>query len=215
VSAGLLGGVLGLALLDALNPATIACVALLLVAPSRRPLRTAASFVLGAYLTVLVLGATVHAGAGLLDDTSVVRRVALTVAAVLVLAAAARRLRDRQRAAVSLLAWVGPWSAVPLGVLVTGADLPNAFPYLDAIERLVAAQLPQGQALLVLAGYAALYALPCALLVLGAALTWSRVQPRLHALFERFGRAGTVPASRPAAAGLAAVGLGVLAFAWA
>lgn len=215
MSATLLSGILGLALLDALNPATIACVALLLVAPSQRPLRTAGAFVLGAYLTVLVLGVTVHAGAAVLDDTIVIRRVGLTVAAVLVLVTAARRLRDRQRAAVSLPAWVGPWSAVPLGVLVTGADLPNAFPYLVAIERLVAAQVPQAHALLVLAGYAAVYVLPCALLVLGAALSWSRVQPRLRALFERFGRARTIPASGPAAAGLATVGLGVLAFAWA
>ena len=206
---------LGLALLDALNPATIACVALLLVAPSRRPLQTAAAFVLGAYLTVLGLGAAVHTGAAVLGDTSVVRRVGLSVAAALVLVAAVRRLHHRERAAVSLPGWIGPWSAVPLGVLVTGADLPNAFPYLVAIERLVAAQVPQGQALLVLAGYAAVYVLPCALLVLGATLTWSRVQPRLQALFERFGTARTVPASRPAAAGLAAVGIGVLAFAWA
>lgn len=215
MSAALLGGVLGLALLDALNPATIACVALLLVAPSKRPLPTAAAFVVGAYLTVLGLGAAVHSGAAVLGDTSVVRRVGLSVAAALVLIAAVRRLRHRERAAVSLPGWVGPWSAVPLGVLVTGADLPNAFPYLVAIERLVAAQVPHGQALLVLAGYAAVYVLPCALLVLGATLTWSRVQPRLQALFERFGTARTVPASRPAAAGLAAVGLAVLGFAWA
>lgn len=215
MSAALLSGVFGLALLDALNPATIACVALLLVAPSRRPLRTAAAFVTGAYVTVLGLGAAVHSGAAVLGDTSVVRRVGLSVAAVLVLVAAARRLRDRDRGPVSLPGRVGPWSAVPLGVVVTGADLPNAFPYLVAIERLVAAQVPQGQALLVLAGYAAVYVLPCALLVLGAALTWSRVEPRLRALFDRFGTARTVRASRPAAAGLAAVGLGVLAFAWA
>lgn len=128
MSAALVSGILGLALLDALNPATIACVALLLVAPSRRPLPTAGAFVLGAYLTVLVLGATVHAGAAVLDDTTGVRRVGLTIAAVLVLVAAARRLRDRRRDAVSLPAWIGPWTAMPLGVLVTGADLPNAFP---------------------------------------------------------------------------------------
>ena len=215
MSATLLGGVLGLALLDALNPATIACVALLLVAPSKRPLRTAAAFVVGASLTVLVLGVAVHAGAAVLGDTGVVRRVGLSLAAVLLLVAAVRRLRDRDRSAVSLPGWVGPWTALPLGALVTGADLPNAFPYLVAIERLVAAQVPQGQALLVLCGYAAVYVLPCALLVLGAALTWSRVEPRLQAVFVRFGTARTVAASRRAAAGLAAVGLGVLAFAWA
>jgi hypothetical protein len=57
--------------------------------------------------------------------------------------------------------------------------------------------------------------LPCVLLVLGAAVTWSRVQPRLQAVFVRFGTARTVAASRSAAAGLAAIALGVLAFAWA
>ena len=143
MSPALLVGVLGLALLDALNPATIACVALLLVAPSKRPLRTATAFVVGAFLTVLLLGITVHSGAAVLGDTTVVRRVGLSVAAVLLLVAAVRRLRDRERGTVSLPGWVGPWTAVPLGVLVTGADLPNAFPYLIAIERLVAAQVPQ------------------------------------------------------------------------
>ena len=210
----LLSGIVGLALLDALNPATIACVALLLVSPSRAPLRTAAAFVVGAYLTVLALGTTVLGGAAVLGDTTVVRRVALTVAGLLVLVAAVRRLRTRHRRAVALPGWVGPWTAAPLGVLVTGADLPNAFPYLVAIERLVAARVPEGQALLVLAGYAAVYVLPCALLVLGASLTWRRLQPRLEALFARFGTAREVPASRAAATGLAAVGLGVLAFAW-
>lgn len=215
MSATLLGGIAGLALLDALNPATIACVALLLASPSRQPLRTAAAFVVGAYLTVLVLGVAVLGGAAALGDTAVVRRVGLTVAAALVLLSAARRLRARHRAAVAMPSWVGPWTAAPLGVLVTGADLPNAFPYLVAIERLVAAQVTEGQALLVLVGYAAVYVLPCALLVAGAALTWRRVRPRLKGLFARYGTARDVPASRLAAAGLAVVGVGVLAFAWA
>ena len=109
----------------------------------------------GAYLTVPVLGAAVLGGAAALGDTAVVRRVGLTLAAVLVLVAAVRRLRTRHRRAVSLPGWVGPWTAVPLGVLVTGADLPNAF-----------------------------------------------------------GSARDVAAGRSAAAGLTAVGLGLLAFAW-
>ena len=134
---------------------------------------------------------------------------------MLVLVAAVRRLRARHRAAVALPSWVGPWTAVPLGVLVTGADLPNAFPYLVAIERLVAAEVPPAQALLVLAAYAALYVLPCALLVLGATLAWSRLHPRLQRVYDRFGTARAVPASRRAAAGLAAVGLGILTLAWA
>lgn len=140
-------------MLDALNPTTIACVALLLVSPSRAPLRTAAAFVLGAWLTVLVLVA-VHTGAAALGDTGVVWRVGLSLAAGLLLVAGARRLRRRPRAAVGVPRWVGPWTAVPLGVLVTGADLPNAFPYLIVIERLVAAGVPQLQTVAVLAGYA-------------------------------------------------------------
>ncbi|MFC7484327.1 hypothetical protein ACFQX7_35850 [Luedemannella flava] len=57
MTAALLAGVAGLALLDALNPATLAGVALLLLAPMARPVLAAAGFVAGAYLTVLALGA--------------------------------------------------------------------------------------------------------------------------------------------------------------
>ena len=64
MSATLLAGVTGLALLDALNPATIAGVALLLLAPLAHPVRAAAGFVAGAYLTVLGLGALMYVAAG-------------------------------------------------------------------------------------------------------------------------------------------------------
>ena len=57
MSAELIGGLLGLAALDALNPATIAGVALPLLAPIARPEASAAAFVTGAYLTVLAAGA--------------------------------------------------------------------------------------------------------------------------------------------------------------
>ncbi len=50
-------------------------------------------------------------GASLLGDRSVVRRAALTIAAVLVQLTAARRLRTRRRAAVSLPGWVRLWTA--------------------------------------------------------------------------------------------------------
>jgi uncharacterized membrane protein len=211
VTPELLAQVAGLALIDALNPATVATVALLLLAPLRRPVGTAVSFVVGAYATVLAAGAGVLLGAGsaasgLAGGTAWVRRVALVLAATMLAVAAVRRLRTRRRAAVSLPSWVGPWAALPLAVLVTGADLPNAFPYVVAVERLLAADVGAGTGLLVLAGYALVYVLPCLLLVVGAsALGPQRVAARLRPLHARFGAARTVPASVPAALGLGAL----------
>jgi cytochrome c biogenesis protein CcdA len=218
VTPALLAGVLGLALLDALNPATIGGVALILLAPVRRPLTSAAAFVAGAYLTVLGLGLAVYAGAGAAADAVTggivwVRRIALGLAAVLLLVAAARRLRSRYRSAVTLPSWFGPWTAAPLGVLVTGADLPNAFPYLIAIERLVSADVPAGSGVAVLAGYSVVYCLPCLVLLgLGAAHGGS-VRRRLGAVYERIGSARTVPRSVPAALGLVTLAAGVTALA--
>jgi hypothetical protein len=214
----LLGGLLGLAALDALNPATIAGVALLLLAPIARPHASAAAFVIGAYLTVLAVGtiALLAAGAafdGVSAGLEWLRRLAFGVAAVLVLRAASRRLRTWTRPAVRLPQWVSPASAGPLGVLMTGADLPNAFPYLIAIERLVSADVPAGSGIAVLAGYSVVYCLPCLVLLgLGAAHGGS-VRRRLGAVYERIGSARTVPRSVPAALGLGLLAAGVTALA--
>jgi hypothetical protein len=218
MSAALLAGILGLALLDALNPATIGGVALILLAPLRRPVACAAAFVAGAYLTVLALGLAVFAGAGAAADAVTggvtwVRRIALGLAAVLLVVAALRRLRSRHRGAVTLPAWFGPWTAAPLGVLVTGADLPNAFPYLVAIERLVTADVPFGAGVAVLAGYSLVYCLPCLVLLALGATHGGSVRRRLGAVYERIGSARTVPRSIPAALGLVALAAGVTAFA--
>jgi hypothetical protein len=64
MSAALLLGIVGLALLDALNPATILSVTLILVAAPRRPGLTALAAVSGAALTVFTLGALLYLSAG-------------------------------------------------------------------------------------------------------------------------------------------------------
>ncbi len=214
----LLAGIAGLALLDALNPATIGGVALILLAPLQRPVACAAAFVAGAYLTVLALGVAVYSGAGAAADAVTggvtwVRRIALGLAAVLLLLAAVRWLRSRHRRAVTLPAWFGPWTAAPLGVLLTGADLPNAFPYLIAIERLVSAGVPTGQGVAVLAGYALVYCAPCLVLLGLGASHGKAVRRRLSGLYERIGTARTVPRSIPAALGLVVLAGGVTALA--
>jgi hypothetical protein len=207
VTAALLAGIAGLAALDSLNPATIAGVALILLAPLPRRVVTALAYVTGAYLAVLSVGVAAYTGADLAADAlngglMWVRRGGLGLAALLLLVAAVRRLRPRQRSAVVLPRWFGPWTAAPVGGLVTAADLPNAFPYLIAVERLVTAGVPFGSGLWVLAGYAVVYCLPCLVLLTVGTAHGERVRRRLRRVYDRIGQARTVPRSVPAALSL-------------
>ncbi len=218
MSVALLVGIAGLALLDALNPATIAGVALLLLAPLRKPVRTAAAFVVGAYLTVFVVGAVIYLGADAAADAVSggliwLRRVAFTVAAVALAVAGLRRLRARVRPAVTVPSWVTPATAAPLGLLMTGADLPNAFPYFIAIERLVHADPGTGLALLVLAGYALVYCLPCLILLAAGAARGDRVRRRLRGVYDRLGAEKPQPPSWSVSLGYLAAAGAVLALA--
>lgn len=207
LTAGLVAAIAGLAALDSLNPATIAGVALIMLAPVRRQATTALAYVAGAYAIVLAVGTGLFVGGGQLGEAmqggaAWVRRGALLLAAVILLVSAVRRLRTRKRAAVALPRWFGPWTAGPLGVLATGADLPNAFPYLVAIERLTAAGVSTGVGITVLALYALVYCLPC-LLLLMAGLVWrGHITARLQRVYERLGAERIQRRSIPAAGGL-------------
>jgi cytochrome c biogenesis protein CcdA len=211
MSAALLLTVTGLALVDSLNPATILGVGLILVLASRSPVPSALAYVLGAYATVLGLGLALYlaadAAAGVVEGGLVwVRRIAFGLAALLLLRAAVARLRPSRRRAVALPAWFSPWTALPLGVVVTGADLPNAFPYAIAIERMVSAGVEPPAGVLVLAAYSFVYCLPCLVLLVAGVVWGERVRARLVGLHARFGRARELPRSVPTA-----LGLGVLA----
>ena len=209
----LAAGIAGLAMLDSINPATIAGVALILLSPMRHPVGAALAYVSGAYVVVLVMGTVVLLSAGAAASAVSgglvwIRRIAFAVAALALLLAAVRRLWDRRRGAVELPAWFSPWTAAPIGVLVTGADLPNAFPYLVAIERLLAADVRNGLGLVVLALYAVVYCLPCLVLLLIGVLHGERLRRRLRRVYDRIGRERTVPRSPLAAAGLALLAVG-------
>ena len=193
MSAALVAGIAGLALLDSLNPATIVGVALILLTPLPRPAVVALAYVAGAYLTVFAAGVGVLLSAGVVaglftDGVVWVRRAALGLAALLLLIAAVRRLGTGRRREVRLPSWVGPWTAAPVGMLVTVADLPNAFPYLIAIERLLAADVATTPALAILAAYALVYCLPCLVLLAVGVARGEQVRTRLRALQERLGR---------------------------
>ncbi|WP_369135337.1 GAP family protein [Modestobacter sp. I12A-02662] len=167
---------------------------------------------------LLAIGVAVYAGADLAADVVTgglvwVRRGALGLAALSLLIAAARRLRPQHRSAVVLPRWFGPWTAAPVGVLVTAADLPNAFPYLIAIERLVTVDVPLATGLWVLVGYAVVYCLPCLMLLAVGMLHGERMRRGLQRVYDRIGQARTVPRSIPAALGLVLLAAAVAAIA--
>ena len=203
----LLWTIAGLAALDSLNPATIAGVTLILLAPLHRPGTVALAYVAGAYGVVLIAGTALFIGSGELGEAvqggaALVRRGALLLAALILVISGVRRLRTRHRKAVTLPPWFGPWTAGPLGVLVTGVDLPNAFPYLVAIERLGAAEVPRAAGIAVLALYALVYCLPC-LLLLVVGLTWrSHITSRLQRVYDRLGGERVLMRSVPVAVAL-------------
>ncbi|MGY1633907.1 GAP family protein [Geodermatophilus sp. SYSU D01186] len=218
MSATLVAGIAGLALLDSLNPATIVGVALILITPLPRPAVVALAYVAGAYLTVLAAGAGVLLGAGAVaglvtDGVVWVRRAALGLAALLLFVAAVRRLGTGRGREVRLPSWFGPWTAAPVGVMVTAADLPNAFPYLIAIERLLAADVATTPALTTLAAYAFIYCLPCLVLLTVGVACGERVRTRLRAVQEHLGRSRPEGRNTTQAAllALSAAGVGSIA----
>lgn len=213
MTGALWAAIAGLALLDSLNPATIVAVTLILIAAPRRPGLLAGAAVLGAALTVFAVGAilflTAGAAAGAVEDIVVgLRYLAFGAAGIALIVAGIRRFRERERTPIGLPTWFGAWTALPFGVVLTAADLPNAFPYFIAIERLVSTGVTIGAGLLVIAGYTVIYCLPCLVLLAVGLVARDRVRDRLQRLVERFGT-GTVARSVPVAVMLIALGLAV------
>lgn len=206
----LLLAIAGLAALDAFNPATIVAVTLILLSAPRRAGLTASITVLGAALTVFTAGAALFLGAGAAAgavDGIVrgIRYVAFAAAGLILILAGMRRFRTRPRPSIALPDWFTPWTALPFGALLTGADLPNAFPYFIAIERLIDADVTPAEGLLMLAGYALIYCLPC-LVLLGVGILARR---RTRALLSRIAArlsTGDVRASPTIAVALIALG---------
>lgn len=214
------GTIAGLAALDSLNPATLVAISLILLASRRRPLPEALGFVLGAFATVFVIGLALYVGAeaaasSITGALTWLRRGAFGLAALVLFVSAARSLRVRHRSAIALPDWFTPLTAAGLGVVMTGADLPNAFPYFIAIERLLAAEITTTTAVIVLLAYALVYCLPCLVLLALGLSHGDRVIAGLHRLHTRFGTDATIPPSRARAAAFSVAGLAVAAIAFA
>jgi hypothetical protein len=208
----LVSGIAGLALLDSVNPATLVAVALILTASRKRPIAETLGFVSGAFLSVLLVGTAIYLGAdaaagAIGEGLTWLRRLAFGAAAMTLAVAAAGALRPRATKPVALPPWFNSRSAIGLGVVMTGADLPQALPYFMAIERLLAAQVPTSHALLVLVGYSLIYCVPCVVLLAIGLQAGNVVTDRLGALHDRFGAAATLPRQPRKAAALAAAAL--------
>jgi cytochrome c biogenesis protein CcdA len=212
------GSIAGLAALDSLNPATLVAITLILLSSRRRPLAEALGFVIGAFATVFLLGLALYVGAeaaasSISGALTWLRRGAFGLAALVLFISSLRSLRVRHRSAVGLPAWFTPLTAGGLGVVMTGADLPNAFPYFIAIERLLSAGIATPTAVLVLALYALVYCLPCLVLLALGLSHGEQVIGALRRLHDRFGTDAVIAPSRWRAAGCFGAGIVVAAIA--
>jgi hypothetical protein len=213
INAELLLSIAGLALLDSMNPATIITVTLILLAAPKRAGLLALSAVFGAALTVFTVGAllfiTAGAAAGAVDGIVLgLRFLAFGAAAAALIFIGIRRFRDRERKAISLPTWFSPFTAIPLGVLLTAADLPNAFPYFITIERLVSNEVALDMGLLIILGYTLIYCLPCLILLLVGTVSRTATKSWLEGVVKKLGT-GTVKRSVPIAVLTIAAGIAV------
>lgn len=213
ISFSFLLSIAALAFLDSLNPATIVAVTLILLAAPKRAGLIALSAVFGAAITVVTVGSviflTAGAAAGVVDGIIIgLRFVAFGAAGIALVISGIRRFRDRERKIMSLPSWFTPLKALPFGVLLTAADLPNAFPYFIAIERMVSNDVTQPAGLLIILGYTLIYCLPCFILLLIGTVSKDVTKNWLERLVLKLGT-GTVKRSIPIALITIAAGLGV------
>ena len=214
MSTELLLGIIGLAMLDSFNPATMVTVALILLLTPRRPGLTAITAISGAAVSVFTIGAalflTAGAAAGAVGGIVVALRfLAFGAGGIALMITGARRLRDRDRTRIALPAWFRPATALPFGIVVTAADLPNAFPYFIAIERMVSSDIPPSSGLAVIGLYTVIYCIPCLVLLIVGLVSRRRTHAFLDRIVTRLG-AGTVKRSVPAAVTLMTFGAAVV-----
>lgn len=197
LSLGLLLGLAGLALLDAVVTSTIyVTVAILLLA--RRPGPTSIAYAVGQLGSFFLLTLMLYFGstymAELLDSFTLwARRLILVAAAIFFVVLAIRRLRARPRHGLHLPRWINPWTALPFGVMLMLFDLPFSFPMLLAVERLVDTGVDAGSATWILAGYTVVSSLPTVLLILVGLTFRQRVRGFLERITHRFTTGYTSP----------------------
>ena len=186
--------VFGLALVDSLNPSTIAQAAVL--SAGDRPVRAVLAFWSGALVTYLLLGTLLVLGPGELiqqvvsDPPRWLRVACLAIGPVLAAAGVVVWRRPRTEPSPSPLRRPRTELAFGMGMLSTAVDAFTAAPYFAAAAIVTASTLPLLGQVAVLGLYNLVYLAPVvAVLVLRLALG-ARAEPvfaRFFALLERFG----------------------------
>lgn len=172
MTAGLLLALFALALLDSLNPVTIAGAVFLLL--TLRPIPRALSFVAGAGLAYLAGGVLLYLGLGAVFVRVLgylsgpwVHALLVVLGAVMIAAGVWMQRRTPKDGSRRAFKNLHPAATFLIGASVTGSDLPTAFPLIIAVERMTQTGLGLAGALAALALYVAVYALPLLLLLAG------------------------------------------------
>ena len=190
----LIVALVGIALVDALNPATIVEASIL--AASRHPVRAVLSYWCGALTVYFALGLLLSFGPAdaladfLADPPAWVSAAQILLGAGLV-ALGVFLWRRRSHIAVGRhLTEARPRVAFGLGVAATIADIPTAVPYFAAVTLVASADLGSGQELLALLLYNLIYLSPVLgvlVLRLVAAARADRLTGALQRGIERWG----------------------------
>ncbi len=188
-----------IALVDSFNPTATATIILLLATP--RPVARVSAAIAGFGAAYFAFGALVVPGAnGLVAELErwsasppPLYYVVQLVLAIALLAFAIRtaRVRPVGDPAMSLSArWLGsPWAAFGLGAALNIGELPTAFPYLAALERVAVSGVTAVEALLALALYAVIFVLPLVILLIVYLRLRERAAPalvRMNAVVEHW-----------------------------
>ena len=184
--------VLGIAVVDSLNPGTIAPA--LVLAVSARPVRRILEFAAGFFVVNVAGGVLIAAGLSALPSPSdslkhisaVVAGAALLVAAVVLLRAHDRLTRPKPEKEKPVRVRSG--SAVFLGAGLALAELPTAFPYFAAIAAIDAADINRVQEFALIAGFNVLFLTPV-LVIAGLIAFFPNAWQRFIDPFRRWMRA--------------------------
>ncbi len=187
----LLVSLLGLALLDSLNPSALAVTIYLLL--SGRPVEgKVLAYVAGVFSSYLALGALIMAGLGSLwgylesPTAYVVQGVIGTVLFGYAVLAPDKSLK-RDVAVRQPRSW-NLGAIFVLGITVTVVEFATAFPYLGAVALMTNAELTVIEWLPILIFYNAIFVLPPLLLLAAYTLLGSRLERKFEKLRERFAR---------------------------
>jgi cytochrome c biogenesis protein CcdA len=191
----LLPAIVGLAVVDSVNPsALLATIALLLRGRSARPL--VAVYLVAVLVTYLAIGLALTLGLGLTpravlqSDAAYLAQGVLGGAMLAYAVAAPGRRREPGRAAPRRLpAARRPLAVFALGVAVTVLELPTALPYLGAVGAITRAELAVAEWLPLLLLYNLIFVLPPLALLAGHLALGDRADPLLGRLRDRLGGA--------------------------